>query len=317
MELLELQALIGKPDELQKAILNEKVQLVKPEDIIKQYDPKKHDITDTTLRPDKIVESDNAGTSLVKVARIPVPMQKRIVKLAAAFLCGNPIGLSCSPADTAEEDLLAVIRRTWKDNKLDFKAQQIAKLMMSETEVAELWYLQPAEEGFWRDTPNDTPSVKGKLRMRIIAPSLGDTLYPVKDASGNLIAFGRGFTIMLEGKKVDCFDVYTADIIYYFIRSATGWAPRPVLAYDGSQKTQEVNLIGKIPVIYYTQDYPEWYDVQEMIDRLEKLISNLSDTNDYHASPTIKVVGNVKGFAKKGESGRSLNWMEWELTPTI
>mgnify|MGYP007057868075 FL=1 len=47
----------------------------------------------------------------------------------------------------------------------------------------------------------------------------------------------------------------------------------------------------------------EWEDVQNLIDRLEKLLSNFADTNDYHASPKIFTTGTILGWAKKGESG--------------
>lgn len=60
-----------------------------------------------------------------------------------------------------------------------------------------------------------------------------------------------------------------------------------------------------------------------MIERLEKLLSNFADTNDYHASPTIFVKGAIKGFSKKGESGKILvgekeseaNYLSWTHAP--
>ena len=64
-----------------------------------------------------------------------------------------------------------------------------------------------------------------------------------------------------------------------------------------------VNPLGKIPVIYTTQGQSEWHDVQGLIERLETLLSNFADTDDYHASPKIFVTGTVRGFAKKGEAG--------------
>jgi hypothetical protein len=51
------------------------------------------------------------------------------------------------------------------------------------------------------------------------------------------------------------------------------------------------NTIGKIPVIYYHQHLTEWHDVQPLIDRLEIIISNLADTNDYSGSPIVVAYG--------------------------
>lgn len=314
MELQDLQNLLDNPEKLQKAIVDDKpLSNVTPEDVKKQYDPKKHAIFDAVTRPDKPITTDK-GDEIIKVARLPIPMQKRIVRLAAAFLCGNPITLECAPDRPDEENFLAVIKRTWEDNKLDYKSKQLAKKMMGECECAELWYTEEAEPGYWADTPNDNGKVKFKLRMKIIASSLGDSLYPVFNAAGDMIAFGRGYKIKINAKDVEHFDVYTADKIIQMRKSDTGWTV-------DSDKT---NPIKKIPIIYYSQDYPEWYDVQELIERLEKSISNHADTNDYHGSPMIKVKGKVKGFAKKGESGKIIElegegadaeYMGWTQAP--
>jgi SPP1 family phage portal protein len=48
----------------------------------------------------------------------------------------------------------------------------------------------------------------------------------------------------------------------------------------------------------------EWADVQQLINRLEILLSNFADTNDYFASPTYFLSGEIKGWASKGETGK-------------
>lgn len=329
MELTELQGLLTRPDELTKAIVAEKTEAFKIEDIKKQYDPKGHAITDKMERPDKLVVTEVLGkdtTSTVKVARLPIPMQKRIVRLAATFLCGRPIELISAAAEGKTKDLLTVLTKTWKDNKLDYRSKKLAKLMMSETECAEIWYVEKAEDGFWTGTPNEKLKGTGnlKLRMKMLAPSLGDKLYPVYNAAGDMIAFGRGFTTTSDGKKLECFDLYTAENFYYFQKGSSNWEPRNATAQNGTTKPVESNPYKKIPVIYYNQDSPEWNDVQELIERFEISISNHADTNDYHGSPTIKVKGTVAGFAKKGEQGKIIqlegadadaNYMSWDKSP--
>ena len=67
----------------------------------------------------------------------------------------------------------------------------------------------------------------------------------------------------------------------------------------------------------------ETEDVDSLIDRLEKLLSNFSDTNDYHASPKIFVKGELKGFSKKGEAGAIIEgegdadakYLAWQNAP--
>lgn len=57
-------------------------------------------------------------------------------------------------------------------------------------------------------------------------------------------------------------------------------------------------------VIYYRQEETEWESVQPVIERLEDLLSNWGDVNDYFGAPTYFFKGKMKGFADKGEVGR-------------
>lgn len=56
---------------------------------------------------------------------------------------------------------------------------------------------------------------------------------------------------------------------------------------------------------------------------MEKLLSNFADTNDYHASPKIFVTGEIRGFARKGETGAIIEgeanstaqYLSWQQAP--
>lgn len=306
MEQQEFDALVSDPEKLIKAIQDTK-KTNKSDEYAKQYDPKKHEVMNTAKRQDKLVETDK-GTNVVTVARLPIAFQKHIVGLAAAFLCGNPVTLDAQPVDQAETDFLKVLRRHWADNKLDYDGKTIAKIMMSETEAAEIWYTEQVDPMYWRGTVYEG-AVKFRLRMKIIAKKYGDSLYPVTNAAGDMIAFGRGYSVAISGKNEEHFDVYTEKAKYLFVKGESGWSV-----------TTETNAAGKIPVIYYSQDQPEWHDVQELIDRAEAFLSNHADTNDYNGSPLLFVEGEIEGFAKKGERGRvlqgkpgaKLNYVSWQ-----
>lgn len=279
-------------------------------DALKQIDPRSHAVKNKRLRKDKVIQTDS-GMDIVKVARIPLALQKLIVKRAAAFLIGKPIELSGAADNEQQVTMLEMVRKTWNDNKLDFRSKKIAKVMMSETECAEVWYVDEVETTYWAK-PGYEPV---RLRMRILHPSAGDSLYPVFNELGNLIAFGRQY-FTLEGKrKVENFDLWTDEMIYNAVKKDGAW-----IAKEGGEKE---NPLKKIPVIYYSQELPEWADVQDAIERLETLISNFADTNDYFASPMVFVEGDVEGFAQKGESGKVLKgkkgatakYLTWDGAP--
>lgn len=281
--------------------------------LLNQYDAKQHDIFDKTKRKDKVITDDNGQTSLQGVTRLGIPLQKKIVSLSATFLCGNPIEIDYTANGDAETNLGNFVRKIWQDNKLDYKSKTLAKILFSETEVAELWYWPEAEETYWAETA--IPNAKYKLRMKLIANSYGDALWPVFDSTGDLIAFGRQYRTNYEDATAGFrqhFDIYTTDYIYKGMNMGAGW-----------EVTPELNIIGKIPIVYYHQHTPDWYEVQDMIDRLEVLISNHADTNDYNGSPILAVTGKIQGFAKKGESGKivemedgaKIQYVTWDHAP--
>lgn len=310
MEINELQLLISDFEKLKGRMATErKLSLKSIADYLKQYEVFGHESMDTGKRPDKLVTVDG-GSKTVPVTRLGIPVQKQIVHLAAAFLLGNPIQLQATPADDKEKEMLTVINRTWEKAKLDYESKRIAKILFSETEVAELWYRDDPDEAYWAGTANEKRP--HRLRMKVLANSLGDNLYPVFNNMGDMIAFGREYTIKVDGKDESHFDIYTDKITYLSTKTSSAWVTK-----------QETNWFGKIPVVYYSQKAPEWNDVQSLIDRFEKAISNHGDTNDYYVSPMVKVTGEVKGFATKGESGKVLElepgadaqYMVWDQSP--
>lgn len=273
-----------------------------------QYNISGHSVMQTTKRPDKTFKNEKGETEISKVSRLPLPLQKVIVSQAATILCGNPILLDATTSTPAELQLLSAIEKVWEDNKLDYRSKRIAKLMMSETEAAEIWYAEPVDvdEDYWGDV---LPGARFKLRMRIIANSLGDTLIPVFNSMGDMVAFCRSYKVGKDGR----FDVYTDSVIYKGIKPDGGeWSVK-----------SEVNIFNKIPVIYYSQPDVEWADVQPLIERLEKLLSDFADTNDYFASPLLLTSGEILSFVSKGETGKVVNmgrdakvdYLTWDNAP--
>lgn len=298
-------------------------------DSIKGLDPKKHDVFNKALRPDKKVKIDTdndspdaktvftsengnpeSGFRYEPVARIALALQKLIVKRAVAFIFGNKVGLNAETENDNQLAVLKAVKRVLYDVKEKSLNRKVARQVFSCTECAELWY--PVEK------PNTTygfPS-KFKLRCAVFSPLLGDTLYPYFDESGDMVAFSREFSRVDNNKvKHDYFETYTDKAHFMWTLGGTG--------YELVEGYPKEIAIGKIPVVFGNQEQVEWSDVQILIDRLEKLLSNFADTNDYHAAPKIFVQGEVKGFSKKGESGAILEgeegataqYLSWQNAP--
>lgn len=285
----------------------------------KQYYPKEHNVLDKVKRKDKVIQipipnaEANANgevptqSKVVELNRIPLALQQLIVSRKTAFVTGGNVSLKAKPQTEAEKNLYDDVLKVWRNNKLQFKNADIFKRMVSETECAEIWYSKV----------NEDQSIN--LKVNIFSPSKGYNLYPVFDAHEDLIAFGLGYKETIENKEVEYFDVYDSEFITRHIKESGGiWKLRQT---EGVANPLP-NPYGKIPVIYY-QSKTAWSNVQWLIERLETLLSNFGDVNDYNGSPILFAEGDIHGFSDKGESGKviqgengaKLSYVSWDHAP--
>lgn len=301
----------------------------------KQYDTAQHDVFDENLRKKKDVskpsgEKDTQGKDIMtttkeEVNRMGLPLQKLIVNRRVAFMNVGNMEIDCKPVTDQDKTLLDMVQKCREDNKLKYRAKEIAKRMMSELQCASLWYSEDVEAGYWGDL---SPKATKRMRMRVLSPLLGDELLPVFNGLGDLVYFGRKYTttkdvtsvevtadvIKTASDKIEHVDIYTSEFVYKFEKADKNWMLVSKVAHS----------YGKIPIIYYHQDRPEWADVQSVITRLETLLSNFADTNDYNGSPILVAKGKIKGFSAKGERGKVLElegensdikYVTWQQAP--
>lgn len=240
---------------------------------LKQYDPRRHKVM---YRPDKI----RKGKDPKIVNKLSIPYQKEINKQATAFLFGSPIQFSNNSEKGKADKAFEFFQQILKDTRFDSNIRTCKTIAGAETECAKLYHL------YLDDKDNVQVIVK------ILAQSMGDKIYTRFDDFGRMVMFGRGYKITdMEGQDENHFDVYTSETIYRAVQKALGW-----------EVTTETNFIGKIPVLYYSQD-TEWGDVQTLIERRESILSKSADTIDYHASPKLVAEGDIKGLPDPDDPG--------------
>lgn len=268
-----------------------------------EIDITKHKIYDESARPKKLVKKDGQSR-YIDPARLPMALQDIIVTRRVAFMNLGKVKLFAEPSDKQEERAFSLLQRLRDNNKVAFKESEICDILNRELQCAKLWYSTEATDAsHW----GGFSGVKKDFKMQVLSPSRGDTLLPVFDNTGNLIYFGRQYKrsksideilAQPEGEKeVECFDIYSSTQLAKFERADSDWSPVEVIPLP----------YGKIPVIYYSRQRPIWANVQPLIERLETVLSNFADTNDYHASPTL-VFKNVKNATaqEKGENGKAV-----------
>lgn len=259
----------------------------------------------------------------VAQAKIVVTFQKKIVNFAVSFLFGAPVKLVNNTEEKKSANAFDIIKKTWKDSKLDSHNKKLASTLFKETQVAEYYYVGKDKEG------------KLKVKVALFSYKNGDRIYPFFDEYGDMVAFTRTYTAKGEDTKdVDYVDVYTEDKIITFKKTSKNVWERDdkingVIITDGDK--EEKIEIGKIPIVYYEQEVVEWNDVQTLIDKFELRLSKLVDTNDYFSSPAVKVKGKLANMPEKGEVGKlfvieaediggtamygDIDYLTWDQTP--
>lgn len=255
----------------------------------------KHDIYDIIKHSDRTV----AGKKIPR-NRIGLNLQQKIVEAAVAFLFKNKVLLK----STEESDFTNLIDFLLDKNKIYSFNKKIARTLFTDGEVAEYWY--PVEsKGFWDGRLNSNV----RYRVMYFAPSNQDTLYPYFDEYRDLKAFSRKYT---RKDDVEVLDVWTDK-----------WIAKYVNKEKWELESLEKNRLEKIPIIYYRQEKSEWSDQQHLIERVEKLLSNLADTNDYFGSPLIAVNGKVLSLPEKQDDrkvielqgGADIKYLTWDNAP--
>jgi hypothetical protein len=272
-------------------------------DAIKQYHIEQHDIFDTVKRPYRKISRDTGRKDsndnpirqdiLVDVVRVGISWQDTITETRVGFILSNPVTTNViwDTESNKEKQLVNLVEKIQNDNKMDYKNKEILRRKLSELEVAEIWYFIDQGEG---EKPRYT------LRCKIVSPELGDTLYPLFDKNGSLIAFRRDYVLNDGQKDVSYSDVYTDEFEYKYINQQ-GWKLDPNIVAV-SKETGELipknpvpNIAGKMLINYYQQTEPCWSKVQSMISRHETLISNHGGMNDKFGNPLFVVSGEIQG----------------------
>lgn len=284
-----LNAIVGRNQEFEKLLKAKDISAIKDQmrtrgsfalAALKEYDVKQHEVM---KREDKII-TDKKGNFLRKESawKLPIPYQVYINEIALVFMYGRPVKWSqlSDETDEAFAKFQEVLRRT----RFDSKIRQCKRLAGAETESAMLFRVFKDEDG------------KPDVQIRVLARSKGDEIYVRWDIYENITSIAWGYYVKEENDKaVYHFDIYTKDVIYRCTQKSLGWDVQ-----------EEVNLIGKIPIILFQQQ-TEWHGVEHLINREEHIASRTADTNDYFADPIAVMNADViKNMPERKEAAKTL-----------
>ncbi len=290
-------------------------------DILKEIDINLHDVMDPTLRPNKPVYKKKgvvtgtkkayAGSTAVSadepefshieyVNRINLSFQLMICNKRVSFCLANPVkriykGLKKGESDLELNALKYALERILYDNKVATQDREVGRNIFTYTEVAEYIYQSDIDKNGTKSDKYGFETGK-KIKISTFTRENGEKFYPIKDDFGDLICFSREYKKRESGRLVTYFTSYTDEEIVTFKQNgASNWV---IL---GEPKPHD---LGKMPIVFGWQRYPEYYTVTRLIARLEQILSNHAEVNDYHASPKLLLTNAdlITGFGEKGSS---------------
>ena len=219
--------------------------------LVREYDPKKHPVMNKAVYPD-VVEEDG---SIDHVTRITYNLQQLAVKRMSELCCGIPVRRVYQPEDDQQKDVARYLERIFQRNRIDSVNNERLTMLFAGCEVLTLWYAVEQRNNIYGF---DSPI---KFRCKNFSPMLGDSLYPLFDEYGDMIALSIAYKRKVAAKTVSFFDTYTANAHYKWTDNGGGeWE---LIEQD------DITSYGKIPAVYVWRPTPIWEDTSKIVYEMD------------------------------------------------
>lgn len=263
----------------------------------KQHDRTVRDTQVGNIQKDKVVGTGEKSRN-VKAVRIPINFAKKIVSTSTAFEVGKPVTLIPSE----DNDLSDLVKMIWKSNRIDSLIQKLVSIKKSETQAALQFYISDMKDNsIFGKILNFLKLGKQAKEMKVkLLDNTKGVMTPYFDATGNMILFMWEYKSKnQDDKELNNIEIWDSSSFYY-LNDETG-----KMSYVG---TVLPHGFDRIPIVYVSQEEPEWFVVRELIDRFETSLSKLGASNDYTAYPLLQIFGEVVSFPEKDDSGKVIQF---------
>lgn len=248
----------------------------------KEYNPSKHPVMDKGEYPDITIfeeqesasETDEFGQPKIirvakgveKVSRVTYALQNLAVKRTTELCFGIPVKRQYNPLNDRQKDIARYIDNIYERNHMDTVNIERGRKLFASCEIMTLWYGVAQE--------NDSYGFRSNLKLRCVtySPMQGDSLYPLFDEMGDLVALSVAYKRKVENEEVSYFDTYTAE---KHIRWSNEKEDGTGAGAASSMKVvlDEDISIGKIPAVYMYRPTPVWENTSWMVYEMEWAVS--------------------------------------------
>lgn len=256
--------------------------------LIKDYEPKEHEIvTDTVTRKNK-VKTDG---SVEKASRIYLGLEKLLTRRMTEFTFAIPVKRVYHNIEDNEtrQSIAKAIEAIYKYARIDAENIRRGNAYYAACEICTIWYAV--------EKPNSLYGFRSKfkLKCKTYSPMDGVTLYPLFDERGDMLAMSLEYNKKILDKDITYFETYTANKHYK-------WEQENNQSWE--EVTNEPIVLMKIPAIYAYRGSAIYADLSYIRKEIEYTLSRNSDVIAYNSAPILKVAGGMQGKEDKGESRR-------------
>lgn len=292
MEVLDINFETDSPAQIIEKLKRTSFDIPQWADLEKAFDPKQHSIMTDQSRNDKV----NEDGMVDRMARIPVALEKLLVKRMVEFLFAIPVKrvyTNYDEKDATSQEIIKAIESIFTRSRIDAENIKRGRSLYSSCEMVTIWYAvdkKHSRYGFKADK---------QLKCKSYSQKDGYKIYPLVDIYDDMKAISFEYKKKEGDKDVTIFESYLED---------KGKFKHLVWINKGAGFEEEKNedlAIAKIPCIYACIDAPIWEDLTNIRDDIEYTLSRNSDTIAYNSAPVLKVAGTLEGGTeRKGKSQR-------------
>lgn len=261
-----------------------------------EYDTRLHPVMNKAIYPD-IVKDDG----IEYVTRITLGFPKLAAKRMTELCFGIPVRRSYKIDRDNEKQKRAAkaIEQIYKKNRIDAINIDRGKYLFAGCELITIWYGVPNPDK--KKTTIYGEESDMKIRCATYSPMNGDSLFPLFDEYGDMIALSIEYRRSIDGtdKTAAFMDTYTTDRHIRFTDQDTDKGTSWHIEDD------EAISIGKIPGVYLSRPEPIWEDEARNIYEMEWALSRNGNYIRKNSKPIFMLMADEENQGANKETQNS------------
>ena len=266
---------------------NVRFKKVTQDQFLAELDPRSHDINNKEIYPDKTIKTpviidgeEQEQVTVTEVARVSLSLQLTIATKQCVHLWAKPPKFTSKRQSNL--DLFMRFKEYWTERNSQSALYLMAKDALTTGDGAICFFMN-----------------EGRLSYKNWSYKDGDMLIPIYKRNGiTLEKFVRRYMSIPDGEEnaVDTIDIYNETSYMQLVNRGLKWEVMIPETLHG---------FTQIPIAYHRENDVAWGAGQDLIDKLERLLSDVRESNAYFAFGIMFLSGDdVKVLPPKTSQGK-------------